>query len=75
MSRRPPKTLSGIAAADRLAERAQVGRDAEILLRPAGAHAEGAQHFVEDQQHAVLVASASRSVAMNSGVGRMQPAL
>ena len=38
-----------IAAADRLAERAQVGRDAEIFLRPAGAHAKGAEHLVEDQ--------------------------
>ena len=64
-----------IAAADRLAERAQVGRHAQVLLRPARAHAKGAEHLVEDQQHAVLAASAGAAASRNSGVGRMQPAL
>ena len=54
MSRAAAEDAQRIAAADRLAERAQVGRDAQILLRAAGPHAEGAQHFVEDQQHAML---------------------
>jgi len=37
-----------IAAADRFAERAEVGSDLQVLLRPARAHPKRAQHFVEE---------------------------
>ena len=46
----------GQAAADDLAERRQVGLDAQPLLRPAIGHAEAGHHFVADQQRAVLLA-------------------
>ena len=63
------------AAADRLAQRTQVGRDAQVFLRPAGAHAEGAEHFVEDQQHAAFSRQFADAACRNSGEGMMQPAL
>ena len=46
--------------ADRLAKRTQVRRYAQILLRTAPRHAEGAQHFVEDQQHAAVARQAEQ---------------
>ena len=52
--RSPAKDADRIAAADRLADRAEIGRDSEILLCAAGTHSEGAQHFVEDQQRAMI---------------------
>ena len=63
------------AAADRLAQRTQVRRHAQVLLRSARAHAEGAQHLVEDQQHAVLLRSAAGASPGTPASGRMQPAL
>src|SRR5436305_974484 len=35
-----------IATADRLAQRTQIGSDAEVFLRPAWSHAEGTQHLI-----------------------------
>ena len=55
------------AAADDLAERRQVGRDAEPLLRAAARHAEAGHHLVEDQQRAVR---ACRARAARRGTRR-----
>ena len=45
---------AGQAAADDLAQRGQVGRDAVDLLRAAEGDAEAGHDFVEDEQRAVL---------------------
>ena len=61
------------AAADDLAERAQVRRDAVALLRAAERDAEAGHHFVEDQQRAVLRAQLAQvlqvAVARQDAVG------
>ena len=62
-------------AADDLAQRRQVGLDAQQRLRPAVGHAEAGHHFVEDQQRAVLAASARAGACRNSAVGTTQPML
>ena len=46
----------GQAAADDLAERGEVGRDAVELLRAAAREAEAGHHLVEDEQRAVPLA-------------------
>ena len=44
-----------ITAAHGLAQNRDIGLDAELLLRAAGGHAHAGDHFVEDQQRAVVV--------------------
>ena len=53
MSRRAAVSADGQAAADDLAERGDVGRDAVQLLRAAAREAEAGHHLVEDEQRAV----------------------
>ena len=59
-------------AAEVLAERRHVGRDAEQLLGAADAEARR-HHLVEDQHRAVRRSSARRSAARNAGSPGMQP--
>jgi hypothetical protein len=47
------------SATEDLAERGEIGRDAEPLLRAAGPEPEAGDDLVEDQQRAVLVAQAT----------------
>ena len=63
------------AAADDLAQRGQIGRDAEQRLGAAIGHAKAGHHLVEDQQRAVPLRSARARADRNSRVGTTQPML
>ena len=63
------------AAADDLAQRRQIGLDAEQLLRAAVGDAEAGHHFVADQQRAVLLRQFAAALAGTRGVGTTTPML
>ena len=57
------------AAADHLAERRQVGRDAVEPLRAARMHAKAGHHLVEDQHGAVAIAQRAQPLEESGACG------
>src|SRR5262249_58526139 len=58
----PAEDAQRKAAADRLAQRTQVRRDAEVLLCAARTRPEGAENLVEHEHNAVLTTAAQQDV-------------
>src|SRR5207244_1262324 len=65
--RRPAVGADGEAAADDLAERGEVGRDVEALLRAAEGEAEAGHDLVEDEERAVVLRDLAQEPQVASG--------